>query len=69
MVEPVPACEVILITGDRYEVEGTPDEVEKKILGAARGSIMELAWLTETESQRPIGLNPVHIVAVRAAEA
>jgi hypothetical protein len=65
----VAATEITLITGDRYEVEGTYDEVEQRILGAARGSIMELAWFTETESGRSVGLNPAHIVALRAAES
>lgn len=63
------ATEITLVTGDRYEVEGTQDEVEQRILGAARGSLMELAWLTETESGRSVGLNPAHIVALRAAES
>jgi hypothetical protein len=65
----VVATEISLVNGDRYEVEGSPDEVEQRILGAARGSLMELAWLTETESGRSLGLNPAHIVALRAAES
>jgi hypothetical protein len=65
----VPTSEVILITGDRYEIEGSPEDVERQILNAARGSIPELAWLKESDSGRPIGVNPTHIVALRPAEA
>jgi hypothetical protein len=65
----VAATEVTLLTGDRYEVEGSYEEVERTIVGASRGSVMELAWLTETDSGRAIGLNPAHVVSVRAAES
>jgi hypothetical protein len=65
----VTSCDVILVTGDRYEVEGSPEDVERKVIGAARGSIPELAWLTEVETGRSIGVNPTHIVALRPAEA
>jgi hypothetical protein len=65
----VAATEVTLITGDRIEVEGSCDEVDARIVGASRGSVMELAWLTETESGRAVGLNPAHVVAIRAAES
>ena len=51
--------------GERFRVQGAPGEVETKILNAARGSLMELVWLTEAESGELIGLNPEHIVAVR----
>ena len=65
----VAASEVTLITGERVEVEGSHQEVETSLLGAARGSLMELAWLTEAGSGRAIGLNPAHVVAVRPAES
>jgi hypothetical protein len=65
----VAATEIALVTGDRYVVEGSPEEVEATILGASRGSIMELAWLTEAPSGRPIGINPRYLVLVRGASA
>ena len=61
--------EVVMITGDRYEVDGEPDTIEATIIGAARGSIMALAWLTETTSGRPRAVNPDHVVSIRAARA
>jgi hypothetical protein len=42
--------EITVLTGDRYRVEGDPRDVERIILDAARGSIMQLAWLTEAET-------------------
>jgi len=36
------------------------------ILDAARGSIMELAWMVEAESGERIGINPEFVVMLRA---
>ncbi len=56
--------EILVVGGERFRVQGTPEEVENKILDAARGSILELVWLAETESSEMIALNPAHIVAI-----
>ena len=61
------ATEVTLVTGERYEVEGSPKDVEASIVGASRGSIMQLAWLTETGSGRPVAINPTYVVALRTS--
>jgi hypothetical protein len=58
--------EMTLITGERYEVQGSLEEVESTILAAARGSIMQLAWLTDRASGAAVGINPAHIVSLRA---
>ena len=42
--------EITVLTGDRYRVEGDARDVERIILDAARGSIMQLASLTEAET-------------------
>jgi hypothetical protein len=55
---------VVLVTGERYELQGSPKEVEAAIVGASRGSIMQLAWLTEAGSGRAIAINPLHVVAL-----
>ena len=55
---------ITLVTGERYEVEGSPESV-----GASRGSIMQLAWLSEAGTGRPIAVNPLHVVALQAAAA
>ncbi len=58
--------EIAVVTGDRYRVTGDPRAVEQTILAAARGSIMELAWFVEAETQAEVGVNPEHVVALRA---
>jgi hypothetical protein len=61
-----PITEITLVDGDRYRVVGEARTVERRILDAARGSIMELAWLTEIESGEQIGINPECVVMLRA---
>jgi hypothetical protein len=39
------------------------------ILDAARGSIMQLAWLTEAHTGVDLAVNPQHVVALRPARA
>jgi len=60
---------VTVVTGERYEIEGSPQSVEDAIVGASRGSIMQLAWLSEAGTGRTIGLNPMHVVALEAASS
>lgn len=61
-----PTTEITVITGDRYRVEGDATDVERMILDAARGSIMELAWMVEADTRERIGINPECVVALRA---
>ena len=58
--------EITLVHGERYRVEGDLEDVEERILRAARGSIMELAWLREAESGEQLGINPEYVVMLRA---
>jgi hypothetical protein len=57
--------EITVVGGDRYRVERSAEEVESSILGAARGSIMEFAWMTEVDTGERIGVNPEHVVLLR----
>lgn len=61
--------EITVLTGERCTVQGDVKEVEKIILAAARGSIMELAWLVEAETGLRLGLNPECVVTLRAASS
>ncbi len=61
--------EITVATGDRYRVEGTIEDVERAIIDAARGSIMQLAWLVEAETQAKLAVNPDRVVSLRAARA
>jgi hypothetical protein len=58
--------EINIVGGERRRVEGDAKAVERLILDAARGSIMELAWLTDAETGEPIGVNPEYVVMLRA---
>lgn len=58
--------EITLTGGERLRVDGQPREVEATILAAARGSIMELAWMTDAGSGQSVGINPEHVVTLRA---
>jgi hypothetical protein len=57
--------EITIANGERFRVEGDAKRVEAAILSAARGSIMELAWMTEVHTGELIGLNPDHVVMLR----
>ena len=58
--------EITVVTGHRYRVESNVKDVERTILDAARGSIMELAWFVESETGQDLAVNPNHVVALRA---
>lgn len=60
------ATEITIVTGIRYRVEGDAKDVERAILDAARGSIMQLAWLVDLDTRDRIGINPEHVVMLRA---
>jgi len=58
--------EITFLTGERCRVEGEAKDVERLILDAARGSIMQLAWLTDAQSGEPLAINPECVVMLRA---
>jgi hypothetical protein len=61
-----PVTEITFAGGERYRVEGDAKEVEALIVDASRGSIMQLAWLRDTDTGEPIGVNPEQIVMLRS---
>jgi len=61
--------EITVLGGDRYRVEGDPRQVERVILDAARGSLMELAWLVESDTGVRLGINPESVVILRGIES
>jgi hypothetical protein len=64
-----PTTEITVVGGERYRVEGDASAVERLILDAARGSIMELAWLIAADTGDRVGVNPECIVMLRAVGA
>ena len=61
--------EITVLGGERYRVEGEAKAVERLILDAARGSIMQLAWLTEAQTGESLAVNPECIVMLRPIDA
>lgn len=68
-VRVVSTTELTLVTGERYVVDGDREQVEKAILAAARGSLMQFAWFAEAGDARPLGVVPAHVVSLRPADA
>ncbi|MGP0048392.1 MAG: hypothetical protein ACLPZR_06015, partial [Solirubrobacteraceae bacterium] len=64
-----PLTEITVLGGERFRVEGDARDVERVIIDAARGSIMELAWLVEAGSGERIGVNPECVVMIRSVGA
>ncbi|HEY1711550.1 MAG TPA: hypothetical protein VGG07_01540 [Solirubrobacteraceae bacterium] len=60
--------EITLVGGDRLRIDGDPRVVESSILSAARGSIMELAWMTDAQTGERVGINPDHVIMLRELE-
>jgi hypothetical protein len=58
--------EITLIGGERLQVQGEATEIEGQILSAARGSILEFAWMIEATSGHRIGINPDQVLMLRA---
>jgi hypothetical protein len=60
-----PVTEITLVGGDRLQVRGETTEIEGQILAAARGSILEFAWMTEASTGERIGVNPDQVLMLR----
>jgi hypothetical protein len=60
--------QITLPSGDVFTVEGSLDEVEKRLSDAARSGQSRLAWFQEHGKDDTVGVNPAHVVALRASE-
>jgi hypothetical protein len=58
--------EITLLDGKLHRVDGDAKQVERLILDAARGSILQFAWLTDAATAQPLGINPEHVMTLRA---
>jgi hypothetical protein len=61
-------AEIKLVTGDAFTVEGTLDEVEKKLSDAARSAHSRLAWFTQHGAGDLVGVNPAHVASLTASQ-
>ena len=52
-----------------FAVEGSLEEVEKRLSDASRSGRSRLAWFTEAGRDRALGINPDHVAALRSGEA
>jgi hypothetical protein len=59
--------EITVVTGEYYRVDGDAKDVERIILDAARGSIMQFAWLLDAETGDDLAVSPERVVILRAA--
>jgi hypothetical protein len=60
--------EIKLADGDLLTVEGTLEEVERKLSDAARSGQSRLAWFTEHSTNDSVGINPAHVASLRLGE-
>lgn len=61
--------EITLTGGTQIRVDGGVQVVETAIVSAARGSIMELAWMTEAQTGQPVAINPDHVLMLRELDS
>jgi hypothetical protein len=66
--QPVAKSEVRLSNGDTFQLAATIEEAEKQLSDAARSGQSRLAWFTEAASGERVGINPVHVASLRAAD-
>jgi hypothetical protein len=56
-----------MANGEVLTVEGTREEVEKTLSDAARSGQIRLAWLTDSDTDEPVGVNPAQVSTVRVS--
>jgi hypothetical protein len=64
----MPSTKLLLITGERVEVDGVVEHVEKQLQNAARSTPGTLAWLKEAGTEDSFALNPAHVVTLRPGD-
>ena len=60
---------LLFSTGDRLEVEGSVEDVERPLQDAARSSHGTLAWLTAAGTGASVCVNPAHVVTLTPTPA
>jgi hypothetical protein len=62
------AAALLLVTGERIEVDGGIEDVGRRLQDAARSSSGTLAWLKVNGTDESVGVNPAHVVTLTRAE-
>jgi hypothetical protein len=65
----VPSTRVLLTTGEWLVVDGTTEDVTRRLEDASRSTTGTLAWLSEVDDGETVGVSPSHVVMVRASHA
>jgi hypothetical protein len=60
---------LLLTTGDWVAVDGTTDDVTRRLEDASRSTTGTLAWLKESDGGQAVGVSPSQVVMVREGEA
>jgi hypothetical protein len=63
----VSTTRLLLVTGEWVAVNGATEEVARQLEDASRSSTGTLAWLKDEDGER-FGLNPSHVVVLRAGD-
>jgi hypothetical protein len=63
------AAEIRLVNTEAIVVAAGREEAERQLSDAARSGQSRLAWFTEQGSGAPVGINPAHVVTLRAVES
>jgi hypothetical protein len=61
--------EITMVSGERFRVQGEAKDIERLILDAARGSIMQFAWMTDVATGESLAINPDCVMVLRTPEA
>jgi hypothetical protein len=64
----MPSTKLMLVTSELIEVTGSLEEIERRLLDAARSTAGSLAWLETTDGAERVGVNPAHVVTVRPGD-
>jgi hypothetical protein len=65
----VPSTRLLLTTGDWVVVDGTAEDVTRRLEDASRSTTGTLAWLKEVEDGQALGVSPSHVVLLRPGDA
>ncbi|HEY7619308.1 MAG TPA: hypothetical protein VH834_06010 [Solirubrobacteraceae bacterium] len=65
----MPSTRLLLTTGDWVVVDGTAEDVTRRLEDASRSTTGTLAWLKEVEDGQALGVSPSHVVLLRPGDA
>ena len=67
-IAPMACAEIKLANGDVLTIDGTVEEVERKLSDAARSGQSRLAWFVKHGTDESVGVNPDQVATLKATE-